>query len=195
MDWRKHTVEVSLLLCRCQWSAASVQSTRVPLHRHAYASALLVTPCVNNGAVGKQTNASAEESAIVQPSALGGSRDSVKGFASRLSNFCASFARVVFRLSFPLSAFRILQFFGFLFLLLPRGTLAPHAKKFCTRARAVSAGRILTANPQSQTACCWHWHWHWLLVMIVVKTAGIEGWRPLRLNRGSFLFVSYQHTT
>ena len=129
-------------------------------YRHAYASALLVTPCVNNGAVGKQTNASAEESAIVQPSALGGSRDSVKGFASRLSNFCASFARVVFRLSFPLSAFRILQFFGFLFLLLPRGTLAPHAKKLCAGERAVSAGRILTANPQSQTACCWHWHWH-----------------------------------
>jgi hypothetical protein len=128
MDWRKHTVEVSLLLCRCQWSAASVQSTRVPLHRHAYASVLLVTPCVNNGAVGKQTNASAEESAIAQPSALGGSRDAVKGFASRSSNFCASFARV--RLSFPLFAFRILQFFGFLFLLLSMGTLAPHAKKF-----------------------------------------------------------------
>lgn len=135
MDWHKHTVEVSLLLCRCQWSAAaSVQSTRVPLHRHAYASVLLVTPCVNNGAVGKQTNAPTEESAIAQPSALGGSRDAVKGFASRSSNFCASFAHVVFRLSFPLFAFRfshfaILQFFGFLFLLLPRGTLAPHAKK------------------------------------------------------------------
>ena len=128
MDWRKHTVEVSLLLCRCQWSAASVQSTRVPLHRHAYASVLLVTPCVNNGAVGKQTNASAEESAIAQPSALGGSRGAVKGFASRSFNFCASFARVIFRSQLSAFRFSLFAIFAFLLLLLPKDTLAPHAK-------------------------------------------------------------------
>jgi hypothetical protein len=126
--------------------------TRLIKHRHAYASVLLVTPCVNNGAVGKQTNASARGKR--DRSALSPTR--VTWCSQGLCEQIPQFLCVVCACYFPVSAFRFSIFafcnFWFLAFAAPYGHPRTAREKFCARARAVSAGRILTANPQSQTA-------------------------------------------